>query len=126
MPALLSRIRTPALALAGLLAAGIAASAADDVCGRNVTSFQQIRDELARDGRLKPAANGGPDFTAYEQAEPLRQWFVTRPGYPEVQAVVCRALVPENGRFFVKVESRCFGPKPTCDRLVAGFQQPAR
>lgn len=115
-----------ALALAGLLAGGTGAVAADEVCGRSVATFEQIRDELARDARLKPSPNGGADFIAYNQDEPLRQWFVTRPGYPEVRAVICRALVQENGRYFIHVESRCFGPKPICDRLAAGFQQPAR
>ena len=98
-----------------------AAAAEDLLCGRAVTSFEQIAAELARDSALKPIPNGGADFVAYGQEEPLRQWYVTKPHYPGLKAVVCRFLQEEGGRFFVKVETRCFGPKPDCDRLAAAF-----
>lgn len=113
-----------ALIGAALGLAGVSAAAGQDVvCGRTVTSFQQIAAELAKDPALKPVPNGGPDFTAYAEEQPMRQWFVTKPHDPAVQAVICRALEQDGGRFFIRVESRCFGPKSTCDRLVAAFQK---
>lgn len=101
-----------------------ARAAEGDVCGRAVTSIAQIAAELAADPRLKPSPNGGPDFLAYSEEQPLRLWFVTKTGYPEIQAVICRVLQEKDGRFFVAVESRCNGPKPLCDRLVAFFSRP--
>lgn len=96
---------------------------ADALCGREASSFEQLRDDLARDAGLKPSAAGGRDFVAYEETSPPRQWFVTGPDFPNLKAVVCRSLVQEAGRFFVKTETRCFGPKLDCDKLSSAFQR---
>lgn len=116
-------VRLAALALLGSVPPMTADALADALCGRGASSFEQLRDALARDAALKPSAAGGRDFVAYEEASPPRQWFVSRPDFPNVKAVVCRSLVQEGARFFVKTETRCFGPKPDCDKLSSAFQQ---
>lgn len=71
---------------------------------------------------MKGVPNGGADFTAY-QDEPLRMWFVTKPHFPEVKAVICRRIEQDKGEAFLAVDSRCFGDKVLCDRLVAAFSK---
>lgn len=113
------------LIFAGASAAlSLPAGAAEIVCGREITSFEQAASELASDKRLVAIPNGGADFAAYkdERDGGLRQWYVTKPHYRDIKAVICRGLEQERGRFFIKVEASCFGAKPLCDRLVNAFK----
>ena len=106
------------------MALSATAASAEIICGREITTFGKAATEIAADEALITLSTGGPNFLAYRETKDgvLQQWFVTKLGSSGVQAIICRALIANGGRYEIKVQARCFGPARTCNAVIDAFR----
>ena len=108
-------------AFVGSLASFTGSAYADTLCGLELKSIEQIRDDVTK-GHRTELHNDNEASIQFADGQNLILWTFLKPAHPASPAVICQTPIVENGVTVILLQSRCAGPKPDCDALIAEFE----
>ncbi len=94
-----------------------------EICGLSARDAEELAQKVRTAPHLRPVATGSSRFDAYDTADGLTQFVVTRPSEPAHPAVTCREGYQEDGAWMTRRTMRCDAGREACDKLFLEFQE---
>lgn len=105
---------------AGLLLAGPAG--AETICGRELTSIDELREQLVNKERLEIVQDDGL-FLAVSDPARMQVWSFASGSHPAYPSVACRSVVTEGDKVVLRTELQCAADQKACDQLAVDYKE---